>query len=655
MPIEILETIANLNYNSVRPRPIDVASLYDLVKVRRLVDDATTLAVKAASDVVSSTLTNVNGQGGNSAFGFDMNPGHGQAKLSRERKFRMREQASQKLARAYRLDEIACSVATMQGASPLDGVGNHVLQRNAKDPDAKYVHFFHEKIPSREVAGSTSLQPLTDIIADRPYEPEALRTRATVKVFKEDYEGAAQDLTAALAVSRMHGTPHQLTLDQKLTEPQRGRWRPDAKLAEKDQPSSLEPQLYFQRGTVYLSLASKYVAESIAPRSKSPFSGGDESPTNSVEEESEETQKKRSEARKTVKLLGKRALRDFMTFISYFEYSPNAPISLYKDFNDKVNVAVQGTRNHRHENTADAEPRTIYSLAELFAAVAPSDIPPYPSQELVANGTQPDPEATCEVTSYHPLLADALHALLLAHCLVQTSSKEIQRHAYMVARLIRLLDGYPIFQASRSPSRCDWTEVLRRGDNWLNLSASWETLCAPAPIPFSDNMGDAQQHKAQPNPQAAATAAKALVNGESAKDVAEDMRKDKIRQQAIMEALSDERVVDEETFRAAIDAREKRAEDDHRAMSIPLPSANGIANDNGKAASTSTSKRWSGDDAKDYPILTKRAAAVALWVKEAPIVTGTTRKKKRTKKPVGSMAGIEKGVAGLEVKASGEA
>merc|ERR1712000_77418 len=121
MPIEILETLANLNYNSVRPRPIDVASLYDLVKVRRLVDDATTLAVKAASDVVSSTLTNVNGQGGNSAFGFDMHPGHGQTKLSRERKFRMREQASQKLARAYRLDKIACSVATMQGASPLDG------------------------------------------------------------------------------------------------------------------------------------------------------------------------------------------------------------------------------------------------------------------------------------------------------------------------------------------------------------------------------------------------------------------------------------------------------------------------------------------------------------------------------------------------------
>ena len=647
MPIEILETLANLNYNSVRPRPIDVASLYDLVKVRRLVDDATTLAVKAASDVVSSTLTNVNGQGGNSAFGFDMHPGHGQTKLSRERKFRMREQASQKLARAYRLDEIACSVATMQGASPLDGVGQYVLQRNAKDSDAKYVHFFHEKIPSREVAGSTSLQPLTDIISDRPYEPEALRTRATVKVFKEDYEGAAQDLTAALTIHRIHGAPHQANLDQKLTEPQRGWRRPDTKLAEKDQPSSLEPQLYFQRGTVYLSLACKHVADSLPPQPKG-RSRGDETPPSptDIEDDSEEVSKRQSESRKAVKMLGKRALRDFMTFISYFEYSPNAPISYYKDFNDRVNIAVQGSRHPRHTDpSGESANHKVYNLAQLFAAVAPSDIPTYPSQELVANGAQPAPETTCEATSYHPLLADALHSLLLAHCLVQTSSKELQRHSYMVARLIRLLDGYPIFQASRSPSRCDWTEVLRRADNWLSLSSTWESLCAPAPIPYSEPpSSDAHTHKSQPNPQAAASAAKALVNGESAEDVAEEARRESIRQQAIMEALNDERVVDEETFRAAIDAREKRAEDDHRALSEPSPPTM-----NGDVQSRNTTKRWSGDDARDYPILTKRAAAVALWVREAPIVTGTTRRKKKVKKPAASMAETEKDMGALEL------
>ena len=48
----------------------------------------------------------------------------GYAKLSPERKFRMRELATQKLSQAYRLDEVAASVATMQSASTLDNVAN---------------------------------------------------------------------------------------------------------------------------------------------------------------------------------------------------------------------------------------------------------------------------------------------------------------------------------------------------------------------------------------------------------------------------------------------------------------------------------------------------------------------------------------------------
>ena len=57
----------------------------------------------------------------------------------------MRDMAAQRLAAAYRCDEIATSVATMQSASSLDDVAAHVLRRNAQDLDALYVHFFHEK------------------------------------------------------------------------------------------------------------------------------------------------------------------------------------------------------------------------------------------------------------------------------------------------------------------------------------------------------------------------------------------------------------------------------------------------------------------------------------------------------------------------------
>ncbi|CAG9938013.1 unnamed protein product [Clonostachys rosea f. rosea IK726] len=574
MPVEILETIANINYNTPRPRPIDPASFFDLVKVRRLVDEATNLAVRAASDIASPTLTNVNGGIPDISSLHSLGiggTGHG-AKLSRER-----------------------NVATMQGASPLEEVGSSVLQRNQKDPDAKYVHFFHEKIPSRQLAECTSLQPLTDIISERPGEPEALRTRATVKVFKEDYDGAAQDLTHALQICRYHLPSHMKAPggEMQLYDQQRARRRAqDVILAEKDQPRSIEGQLLFQRASVYLTMACNHVMEGLP--SGSPSGSNDPGPSADGDEELEskgqnnETSKKEAEARKSVKLMAKRALRDYMAFLSHFEYSPNLSTRVVKDFNERVNSAAHGTRNPRVSDTSPISEHVVYSISDLFSAVPPTGLPQYPPEDLVKH----DPEViyhnpaatTCEWTTYHPLLADALHSLLLCHCLVQTSVKELQRHAYMVARIVRLCDGYPVFQASRSPARSDWIELLRRADNWLTLSSNWETLCVPAPLPMFDSP-TSEMTVSVSSPELAASAAAALMNGNSPESVAEELRKERQRERAILEALDDDRV------------------------------------------------RWAADESKEYPLLTERAAAIALWVRDAPAVTGTTKRKKRTKKP----------------------
>ncbi|CAH0026612.1 unnamed protein product [Clonostachys rhizophaga] len=682
MPVEILETIANINYNTPRPRPIDPASFFDLVKVRRLVDEATNLAVRAASDIASPTLTNVNGGIPDISSLHSLGiggTGHG-AKLSRERKFRMREQASQKLARAYRLDEIACSVATMQGASPLEEVGSFVLQRNQKDPDAKYVHFFHEKIPSRQLAECTSLQPLTDIISERPGEPEALRTRATVKVFKEDYDGAAQDLTHALQICRYHLPSHTKTPggEVQLYDQQRARRRAqDVILAEKDQPRSIEGQLLFQRASVYLTMACNHVMEGLRPGSPSgsnnpgPSADGDEEPESKGQ--NNETSKKEAEARKSVKLMAKRALRDYMAFLSHFEYSPNLSTRVVKDFNERVNSAAHGTRNPRVSDTSPISEHVVYSISDLFSAVPPTGLPPYPPQDLVKHdpeGIYHNPAATtCEWTTYHPLLADALHSLLLCHCLVQTSVKELQRHAYMVARIVRLCDGYPVFQASRSPARSDWIELLRRADNWLTLSSNWETLCVPAPLPMFD-APTSEMTVSVSSPELAASAAAALMNGNSPESVAEDLRKERQRERAILEALDDDRVVDEASFRAAIMAREKRAEEEHSGAA----KANGSSNYTTDPAATTAmnkmkqpqhqhqhqlchhcaadspaSQRWAADESKEYPLLTERAAAIALWVRDAPVVTGTTKRKKRTKKPpVGNAAQVDGAASAMQ-------
>jgi hypothetical protein len=76
--------------------------------------------------------------------------------MSAMRIHRLRALAVQKLAAAYSADEIASSVMVMQGGSVFDDLAERVLKVDPNDADARYVHFFHEKIPSRWVL-STAL------------------------------------------------------------------------------------------------------------------------------------------------------------------------------------------------------------------------------------------------------------------------------------------------------------------------------------------------------------------------------------------------------------------------------------------------------------------------------------------------------------------
>ncbi|KAK1464036.1 hypothetical protein CMEL01_12797 [Colletotrichum melonis] len=661
MPIEILETIANINYNTPVPRPIDPAVFFDLLKIRRLVDEATNLAVRAASDIATPTLTNVHGglNGHMSSLGFGVGNGHG-TKLSKERKFRMREQASQKLARAYRLDEIACSVATMQGASTLEEIGSLVLQRSRDDPDAKYVHFFHEKIPSRQLAECTSLAPLDNIISAHPTEAEALRTRATVRIFKDDYLGAASDLSLALQVHRYHQPPHGAPLSREVELTTGSRRSPDIILTEDQQPSSLETQLLFQRAGAYLTIACQHVAASLPDTPANGETGqasgangainsgktdGQSPGTTALDKEAAHI---RLEKRKVVKTYAKKALRDYMAYLSNFHYTPDQPLKVARDFTEKVNLAAQGYRHPRVPDSGSIPSYKAFALSELFAAVPPADIPPYPSQDLVRSSGPVQPN-NYETITYHPLLTEALHSLLLCHCLVQTSTKELLRHAHMVARLARLADGYPLFQASRSPARADWIEVLRRAENWIQMSASWELLCAPAPLPVLDGPVGVQQDSSHSSHKAAALAAAAITRDASTlPDIGEteEQRKERVRQQAIMDALDDDRVVDEVTLRAAITARQKRSEEDHEYLMSLKNSSNGRSETNELSPAL---RRWSVDDGREYPILTERAAAIAKWIIEAPPVSlGTAKRKKKTASKKGKEAVNEKaGVNGL--------
>jgi hypothetical protein len=677
--------------------------------------------VRATSGLTSQALSNSlnagNGMLGNAAaLGIGYGGNGGNTKLSRERKHRMRELATAKLSQAYHLDEIAASVATMQSASTLEDVAQFVLQRNPADVDAKYVHFFHEKIPSRMMAQCTPLDTLNDIISERPNDGSPLRTRALTRIFKEDYVNSAKDLTTALSSARYLAAQHRAGKDQlvlaKAMQEQHGRdWRQEVKVPEEDHPSSLETQLLFHRAGVYFTIACQHVhgaldglreAEEAKATRDAQVAAGEE-PLQETPAEVEGN-RLRAEARKQVRQNAKRALRDYTAFLSHFDYTPGISAQVAEEFLRRLGgssngngygrdnlkmpmnrlldsstsspagspisealVPHRGPRGHSDRASwPKLPPPEIFKVSQLFEPAPPASLPPYPQPgprtdaESAASAAATAFADSHESITYHPLLTDALHSLLLCHGLLQTPPKELQRHAHNAARLARVCDGYPIFLAARSPARADWIEVLRRAGNWVGLSTSWENLCRPAPLPGHGKNGSDGQAKNEARPET------------------EAQKRERQKHEAILEALADERVVDEESFQRAVRARERRFREDEEAeqraarasstnghnspsyASSPSPGPSSSSNGQPKTPTSPipAPKRWAQDDGREYPISTERAEAISRWVRDAPPVAEGSGGKKRRPRPKGKKAnllkeestGLEGSVASLSVQ-----
>jgi len=118
------------------------------------------------------------------------------------------------------------------------------------------------------------------------------------------------------------------------------------------------------------------------------------------------------------------------------------------------------------------------------------------------------------------------------------------------------------------------------------------------------------------------------------KEEMEKQKAERRKQEAIMEALADERVVDEESFQRAVRAREKRAIEDEEAEERALKEMEeeDSRSFSEKKTSSPPPKRWAQDDGKDYPISTDRAEAISRWVREAPLTVEGAKTKKASKK-----------------------
>ena len=130
------------------PPPIDPGVFRSVATIRRLIDEASELAVRASSGMSAAALGSMrNGASPNLhsspwalAQSLGMNPlgetgGGRNVAMSAMRIHRLRALAVQKLAAAYRADEIASSVMVMQGGSVFEDIAERVLKVGASaDP-----------------------------------------------------------------------------------------------------------------------------------------------------------------------------------------------------------------------------------------------------------------------------------------------------------------------------------------------------------------------------------------------------------------------------------------------------------------------------------------------------------------------------------------
>ncbi|KAJ6788008.1 hypothetical protein PWT90_01120 [Aphanocladium album] len=458
LPLEKLQLLCNINYNMPPPHSVDPAVMFDMLKIRRLVEETAELILQAEGN---SLLVDTSSY--------------------RPRRIqRIRDMACQKLSAAYRVDEIPCSLLTMHSSADLDNVASEVLRHDPANLDAKYVHFFHEKIHPLQLTECTSLEPLDDIV-EAGHANEVRRTRAAVRFFMDSLRGlrdesedgndglgncisdltgalhtiqventiqshsassqeshaqrntakvTSNDLTAALSGCRLETKPQSCSVPTQESQASRTIADP---VPEQAIPSSLLTQLLFRRGSCYLRMACKLIPQGL------PSTNANDADVSPTETDDHETAQQRRESRQLVKTFASRAKRDFMDFLSKLQYSPDWPTSAAAELvacKDKV-LAGDKVRDFTRTALQHSSPiNRIYKVSELFASTPLEGLPSYPPGVAL---TEENPDAAaniakiastvmdeirenpsvCETVTYHPLLLETLHALLLCHCLLQ--------------------------------------------------------------------------------------------------------------------------------------------------------------------------------------------------------------------------------------------
>ncbi|KAH9934086.1 uncharacterized protein BXZ73DRAFT_45988 [Epithele typhae] len=522
------------------PPPIDPGVFRSVTHIRRLIDEASELSVRASSGMSAAALGSLRGGGGGmggGAWGAGAPPyglgslgdaGGRTVAMSAMRVHRLRALAVQKLAAAYKADEIASSVMVMQGGSVFDDIAERVLRTDPTDVDARYVHFFHEKIPSRQLAESTSTHVLDELIAANPTRLEFHRTRGIVHCFRDEYGSAVKDFTHAIREARSIRKARTAHMNSNLSDKQRakgskkkkgkvdgsktnGQAPPNGTSASAgalegisvegpdgepillhpsvlpDAPEPIEPQCLFLRAAAYLQHAVFLIEEAIFKLEnirKAPSIDGAEMRLCYVEN----GKYGGVEIGNPDGPLGR---RDGSKLTAY------RTVLTEPGFREQITSLVKKSmRDHRqfltHFDTLEGAPgytdRDIVQRIEYAFLLS----------ESLRPGSQstppPVPNAPPMFTTYHPLLVESHFSILIGYLLLGDFPALLTAFS-RTAALVDGLEGYPVFLPPRSMSQAEFIEILERlAGGWRNgiqphsrarARARGSTLAIEGPAPPS--------------------------------------------------------------------------------------------------------------------------------------------------------------------------